>query len=54
MGNWDEAGVKVVMRGLRERVIDEVLESGPTALDWSSGGKENDNNDLRAAVSPKT
>jgi hypothetical protein len=43
---WDEAGVEVVMHGLKEGVIEEVLESRPNALDWSSGGKGNNDNDL--------
>ena len=39
---WDEAGVEVVMHGLREGFIDKVV----AALDWSSGGKGNNDNDF--------
>jgi hypothetical protein len=42
---WDEAGVEVVMHGLREGVDDEVLECQPTALEWGSDGEMSDETD---------
>jgi hypothetical protein len=42
---WGEAGVEVVMHGLREGVDDEVLECQPTALEWGSDGEMSDDSD---------
>ncbi len=40
-----------IMHGLKERVIDEVLESRPNALDWSSDVEGNADSDLRNMIS---
>jgi hypothetical protein len=42
---WGEVGVEAVMHDSRDGVDDEVLECGPTALEWDSDRERNNNSD---------